>query len=293
MPLRFMNRSILDISGDVIVNPSDGVSFCDNNISKAIAAKGGAAYTEAIGKLSPLKMGTAFYTQAGDLQFKFVAHVALPDWYGGKKNEREFLDSCYNEVMYMADERKCKTIVFPLLGVGLYGTPYEEAVNIAVRAIESYLSIKDNLTVTIATTSEETYEYIRENFRQYCTDASIEDTDSLEHKLSHLDYQFIDSLSYYMKQRNYTPVQCYTAAGIDKKLYSKIKNNPGYLPSKDTIIRFAFALQLSVSATQQLLGTCGYVLSDSLAKDVLTKHYISEEKYEYDKLREEILKRSL
>ena len=293
MPLYIMNRSILDVMGDVIVNPSDGVSFCDNNISKAIAAKGGAAYTDVISKLSPLKLGTATYTQAGSLQFKFVAHVALPDWYGGKKNEREFLDSCYSEVLYMADERKCKTIVFPLLGVGLYGTPYEEAINIAVMAIESYLSIKDNLTVTIATTSEEAYEYLCKNFGQYCTDANIENSDNVEYKLAHLDYQFMDSLHYYMKQRNYTPVQCYTAAGIDKKLYSKVKNNPGYLPSKDTIIRFAFALQLSIPATQQLLGTCGYVLSDSLAKDVLTKHYISEEKFEYDKLQEEILKRSL
>lgn len=293
MPLRFMNRNILTVPGDVIVNPSDGVSFCDNNISKAIATAGGDIYTGAIGQLVPLKLGTAAYTQAGSLPFMFVAHVALPDWYGGKKNEREFLDSCYSEVLYMADERKCKSVVFPLLGVGLYGTPHEEAINVAVRAIESYLTIKDSLTVTIATTSDDVFRYIRENFAKYCVDEDTEETSTLEYKLSHLDHQFMDSLCYYMKLRNYTPAQCYIAAGVDKKLYSKIKNNPGYIPSKNTILRFAFALHLSVASTQQLLGTCGYVLSDSLAKDVLTKHYLSTEQYEYDKLQEEISKRSL
>ena len=118
-------------------------------------------------------------------------------------------------------------------------------------------------------------------------------TNALDYKLSHLDYKFIDSLKYYMDRMGFTSVQCYTAAGIDKKLFSKIKSNSDYLPSKNTIIKFAFALHLNVNEAQQLLGTCGYVLSDSLAEDVITKYFLSQRIYEYEKLIEEFTKRSL
>ena len=197
----------------------------------------------------------------------------------------------------MADERKCKTIVFPVLGFGLYGIPYKDALNVAVRAIESYLTVKDSLNIFITTTDNDLFEYIKTEFAQYCTtDNSLDNFDeinALDYKLSHLDYKFIDSLTHYMKRMEFTSVQCYTAAGIDKKLFSKIKNNTNYLPSKSTIIKFAFALHLSLAEAQQLLGTCGYILSDSIAEDVIVKHFLSQRIYEYEKLQEEFSKRSL
>ena len=297
MPLRFVNKDIIKVPADIIVNPSDGTTFNENNISKAISSAGGETYKQIISTMKPINTGNVIFTHAGEMNYKYVAHVSLPDWYGGKRNEREYLDSCYSEVLYEADDRKCKTVVFPILGVGLYGIPYKEALNIAVRAIESYLTVKDSLNVFIATTDEELFRYVKEQFNQYCiTNEDLEDfdkTNALEYKLAHLDYKFIDSLTYYMKRMEFTSVQCYTTAGIDKKLFSKIKNNPNYLPSKSTIIKFAFALHLSLVETQQLLGTCGYVLSDSLAEDVIIKHFLTQRIYKFEKLQEEITKRSL
>ena len=273
MPLRFVKKNIINVPADVIVNPSDGVNFNENNISNVIFKAGGEGYQQIISAIKPIGIGNVVVTDAGEMNYKYVAHVALPDWYGGKRNEREYLDSCYSEVLYEAEDRKCKTIVFPVLGVGLYGVPYKEAINIAVRTIESYLTIKDSLNVFIATTDGELFEDIQEQYPQYCiaNDAidNFDKINALDYKLAHLDYKFMDSLAHYMKRMEFTSVQCYTSAGIDKKLYSKIKNNPQYLPSKSTIIKFAFALHLSLAETQQLLGTCGYILSDSLAEDVL------------------------
>lgn len=297
MPLRFVNKNIIKVSADVIVNPSDGINFKENNISKVITEAGGKAYEKALETINPINIGNVVFTSAGEMNYKYVAHVALPDWYGGKKNEREYLDSCYSEVLYMSDERKCKTIVFPVLGIGLYGMPYIDALNVAVRAIESYLTVKDSLNIFIATTDIDLFKYIKEEYAEYCvTDNSLDNFDeinTLDYKLSHLDYKFIDSLTHYMQRMEFTSVQCYTAAGIDKKLFSKIKNNPDYLPSKSTIIKFAFALHLSLAEAQQLLGTCGYILSDSIAEDVIIKHFLSQRIYEYEKLQEENIKRSL
>lgn len=297
MPLRFVKKNIINVPADVIVNPSDGVNFNENNISNVIFKAGGEGYQQIISAIKPIGIGNVVVTDAGEMNYKYVAHVALPDWYGGKRNEREYLDSCYSEVLYEAEDRKCKTIVFPVLGVGLYGVPYKEAINIAVRTIESYLTIKDSLNVFIATTDGELFEDIQEQYPQYCiaNDAidNFDKINALDYKLAHLDYKFMDSLAHYMKRMEFTSVQCYTSAGIDKKLYSKIKNNPQYLPSKSTIIKFAFALHLSLAETQQLLGTCGYILSDSLAEDVVVKYFLTQRIYEYEKLQEEFAKRSL
>ena len=297
MPLRFANKNIIKVPADIIVNPSDGTNFNENNVSKAIFNAGGKEYEKMLEAINPINAGNVVFTSAGEMNYKYVAHVALPDWYGGKKNEREYLDSCYSEVLYMADERKCKTIVFPVLGIGLYGIPYKDALNVAVRAIESYLTVKDSLNIFITTTDNDLFEYIKEEFAEYCaTDnftGNFDEINALDYKLSHLDYKFIDSLTHYMKRMEFTSVQCYTAAGIDKKLFSKIKNNTDYLPSKSTIIKFVFALHLSLAEAQQLLGTCGYILSDSIVEDVIVKHFLSQRIYEYEKLQEEIIKRSL
>ena len=80
---------------------------------------------------------------------------------------------------------------------------------------------------------------------------------------------------------------------LDKKLFSKIKNNRQYKPSKNTIIKFAFALHLSLDETQQLLGTCGYVLSESIVDDVIIKHYLSQRMYCLEDVYREIKGRSL
>lgn len=297
MPLRFIKTDILKVPADIIVNPSDGMSFVENKVSKAIAKAAGKDYLETIAKMEPFPVGNVMFTEGGDLSYKYIAHVALPDWYGGNKNEREYIDSCYSEVLYMADEKKCKSVVFPLLGVGLYGTPFHDAINVAARSIEAYLTIKDSLNIFVVTLDEAVFEYMKAQYPTYClSSAQVEEfdaTNSLDYKLSHLDYKFIDSLKYYMRRMEFTPAQCYNAAGIDKKLFSKIKNNASYLPSKNTIIKFVFALHLSLKEAQQLLGTCGYILSDSISEDVIVKHFLTHRIYDYEKLQKEFNERSL
>ena len=67
-------------------------------------------------------------------------------------------------------------------------------------------------------------------------------------------------------------VDIYKKAGIDRKLFSKIRSNPDYRPSKNTTIALALALQLDTDDTEELLSAAGYSLSDSNVFDLVIQY---------------------
>ena len=67
-------------------------------------------------------------------------------------------------------------------------------------------------------------------------------------------------------------VDIYKKAGIDRKLFSKIRSNPDHRPSKNTTIALALALQLDIDDTEELLSAAGYSLSDSNVFDLVIQY---------------------
>jgi hypothetical protein len=66
--------------------------------------------------------------------------------------------------------------------------------------------------------------------------------------------------------------EIYKKAGIDRKLFSKIRSNLDYRPSKNTTISLALALQLDKKDTDSLLSSAGYSLSDSNTFDLVIQY---------------------
>ena len=78
----------------------------------------------------------------------------------------------------------------------------------------------------------------------------------------------------------------YKRANVDRRLFSKIRSNPDYRPSKATAVAFAIALQLNVEETNDLIGRAGYVLSRSSKADLVAQFFIEQKDFNIGHLNE-------
>lgn len=105
---------------------------------------------------------------------------------------------------------------------------------------------------------------------------------SLEEQLKQLDAGFAETLLHLIDQSGMTDAECYTLANVDRKLFNKIKNNPGYKPKKPTVVAFCAALRLNLEESRELLARAGYAISRSNMFDVIVEFCFVNGMYDVD-----------
>ncbi len=74
--------------------------------------------------------------------------------------------------------------------------------------------------------------------------------------------------------------EVYQKAGQSRQLFSRIRTQRNYQPSKNTVLSFAIALELNLDQTMDLLKSAGYTLSDGIKMDLAIRFFIENGFYD-------------
>lgn len=117
-----------------------------------------------------------------------------------------------------------------------------------------------------------------------CRQTRAIDEEEIAELLDGLDASFSQTVLSLIDARGLTDVEVYKRANLSRQLFSKIRRDRGYKPTKATAVALAIALELSLDECDDLLERAGYSLSTSSKFDVIVRYFIERECYDIYKL---------
>ena len=311
MPLIIVRNDITTMRVDAIVNAANESLLGGGGVDGCIHRAAGPELLAECRRLGGCRTGEAKLTRGYRLPCKYIIHTVGPVWHGGDHGEQEQLVSCYRTSLALARKHHCQTVAFPLISSGVYGYPKEQALRTAMNTIGAFL-LEHDMTVYLVIFDRSAYQissrlfadiaaYIDDHYVDAHTDfirpcpASIpveaqmapspafspasRPPRSLDDRLKHLDAGFSETLLTRIDRSGKKDSEIYKRANVDRKLFSKIRSNPDYRPSKPTALAFAIALELDLTETRDLIARAGYALSRSSKFDVIIEYFISQRNY--------------
>ena len=322
MPFSILRNDITKMPVDAIVNAANESLLGGGGVDGCIHRAAGPELLAECRQLGGCRTGDAKITGAYRLPCKYVIHTVGPVWSDGRHGERELLASCYRTSLALAREHDCQTVAFPLIASGIFGYPKDQALRVAVDTIGEFL-MENDMTVYLVIFDRASYqiggrlfadiaEYIDDHYvdehvdsqrermrrtlhaarkaRAVCNETAeymaAPAAGGLDDLLTHLDAGFSETLLRLIDRSGRKDSEVYKKANVDRKLFSKIRSNPDYRPSKSTALAFAVALELDLDETRDLIARAGYALSPSSKFDVIIEYFIRQKKYDIFEINE-------
>lgn len=161
-----------------------------------------------------------------------------------------------------------------------YKTDYASVPRRDRRSINTPLDLKNRIDEDTCTSQA-----LEESVMPAPTAASMS-TDDWKERLKELDAGFSETLLRLIDRTGKKDSEIYKKANVDRKLFSKIRNNADYKPSKTTALAFAFALELDINETKDFIGRAGFALSHSSKFDIIVEYFILNRNYNVFELNE-------
>ena len=102
----------------------------------------------------------------------------------------------------------------------------------------------------------------------------------LDERMKHMSDSFSEYLMFLIQSKGMTNAEVHKRAIVDKKVFSKIKNNPDHHPNKLTAMCLCIGAKLNMDETRDLLARAGYALSPADKTDVIFSYFIEHEIYD-------------
>ncbi len=317
MPLEIIRNDITKVHADAIVNAADPSLLGGGGTDGAIHRAAGPELLAECRTLGGCKAGEAKITKGYRLPAKYVIHTVGPVWHDGSSGEEKLLSDCYRNSLELAKKHKLESVAFPLISSGTFGYPRDKALSAAISAIGEFL-LKNDMTVYLVVYDSASFmlseklfssikQYIddnyieerasnfsrdrtKENFARDSANAARRRERSLDDVVKNLDETFSQMLLRLIDEKGMKDSETYKKANIDRKLFSKIRNDIYYKPSKQTAVAFAVALELNLDETRDLLARAGLALSRSCHFDMIIQYFIEHHNYDIFVINEALFK---
>ncbi len=320
MPLKLVRNDITKMKVDAIVNAANETLLGGGGVDGAIHRAAGPELQAQCRTLGGCRPGQAKATPGYRLPAKYVIHTVGPVWHGGLLGEKRVLQSCYRACLALARQLGCESVAFPLISAGVYGYPKDKALRVAVDAVSSFLTEQD-MTVYLVMFDKSAFQissrlfsdiqsFIDDQYvqlhrapgnsrelrmaqahptmaapREMCAPMAA-NARSLEDMLDSLDESFSQMPLRKIDESGISDAQCYKKANIDRKLFSQIRSDPHYRPSKPTVLAFAIALRLDIHEARDMLQKAGFALSHASKFDIIVEYCIRNGIYDIYRINE-------
>ncbi len=129
---------ITKLEVDAIVNAANSMLIMGGGVAGAILRAGGREIQEEAMKYAPIPVGKAVATKAGKLKAKYVIHAPTMKR-PAMRIRKENVQQATKGALECAEQLKVDSVAFPGMGTGVGGLNLNEAAQVMVQEVKSFI----------------------------------------------------------------------------------------------------------------------------------------------------------